>query len=206
VEINAALAADLAILSGALDDPDADLLETLRHLAAAARCAVPSYLGLMVTVTGSDPPIAFRALEHAAEGPDLRTSLVLTSPDVGADGAGPRVSVVLFAGVPGAFVDLAADLSWTTGRRLADVVLDQHQPIHAGARDGATLHDGAGLAAASAIDQAIGVLIGRGYTDERARRELETRAAYAGTDPHRAAELILATLPAVDARPDAGPG
>jgi hypothetical protein len=43
VEITAALAADLPILTQALDEPDADIAATLRHLVVDTRTAVHSY-------------------------------------------------------------------------------------------------------------------------------------------------------------------
>jgi hypothetical protein len=53
---------------------------------------------------------------------------------------------------------------------------------------------GGQLRAASAVNHAIGGLIGRGYTRQQADWVPETRAAHAGTDPHTAAHHILDTL------------
>ena len=95
---------------------------------------------------------------------------------------------MLYAGRSGAFVDLAADLAWLTGRELTDFVLDQQLQLPA--QPDGTL----ALLTASLIDQAIGVLIGRGYTPDQARRELDTDAARAATDRADAAARILAAL------------
>jgi hypothetical protein len=100
----------------------------------------------------------------------------------------PAVALILYAGSPGAFVDLAADLAWLTARSLSDFILDQHLTPAAG-----SLQEGQ-LRAASAINQALGVLIGRGYTPQQAHGELDTQAAHAGTDRHTAACHILAKI------------
>lgn len=189
MEINAALAAELAILTEALDDPDADIADGLVRVAADARAAVASYLGLMVIVAGTDPPITFAAVDGDVEPGDIRASLQLPAPSGERDGGVSGVSLILFAGVAGAFVDLAADLCWLTGRRLADVGLDQHLSVLIDGHAADTLHAG------SVINQALGVLIGRGCTLEQADRELDTRAADAGTDRHRAAARVLTTIP-----------
>lgn len=96
------------------------------------------------------------------------------------------ISVTLYAGDPGAFIDLVADLAWLTGRRLAEFVLDRHlappwPPEF-----------GSGVAVATLIDQAIGVLIGQGYTPARAVREINARAVRLGVDRHESAKAILA--------------
>ena len=197
MKIGAALAADLGILTAALDEPGADVLRTLHQLSVDAQAAVPTYLGLSVTVDGSDPPFTFTTLENGTAA-DVRTSLWLTLPGVGVgDGVGdgwesPSVTLILYAGTPGTFVDLSADLAWLTGRRPSDFALDQHLSVPAGSDAGTYLRT------ASVINQAIGVLIGHGYTPERAHRELDTQADSAGTDRHTTAQFILDTLAAED--------
>lgn len=190
MEISAALAAELAVLTEALDDPDADVADSVLRLAADARAAVASYLGLMVIVAGTDTPITVTAFEDDVEPGDIRASLLLPAPSGERDGGVPGVSLILFAGVAGAFVDLAADLCWLTGRPLVDISLDQHLGVLADGHAGATLH------ATSVINQALGVLMGRGYTRDQADRELDARAADAGTDRRRAAAGVLRTIPA----------
>lgn len=185
--ISAALAADLSILTAALDESGADVLHSLHQLVLRAQAAIPSYLGLSVVVDGSDPPFTFTTLEHDAAA-DVGTSLWLMIPGVGR--ASPSVAFILYAGTPGTFVDLAADLAWLTARPLSDFVLDQHFSIPAGSDTGTTLRT------VSVINQAIGVLIGRGYTPKQAHRELDSQADGAGTDRHIAAQFILDTLTA----------
>lgn len=167
------LAAALVVLDRALG-AEGDLGAALRELAATVRAAVPSSLGMFVatddesgfgfTVWGSDggapPPL----------GGPARTSLALP------DRTGRRgpVVVVLLGGAPGAFVDLAADLAHLTATPLAELALDRHL-------DGSGWPSGsAALLAASAVDQAVGVLIGRGLTCGQARYALAGRAAESG--------------------------
>ena len=191
MKIGAALAADLGILTAALDEPGADVLHSLHQLGVDAQAAVPTYLGLSVTVDGSDPPFTFTTVEDDTAD-DVRTSLRLTLPGVGDGRASPSVALTLYAGTPGTFVDLTADLAWLTGRPPSDFALDQHLSVPAGSDAGTYLR------AASVINQAIGVLIGRGYTPGQAHRELDTQADGAGTDRHTTAQFILDTLTAED--------
>jgi hypothetical protein len=188
MKIGAALAADLGMLTVALDEPDADVLRSLHQLGVDAQAAVPTYLGLSVTVDGS-PPFTFTTLEDSAAD-DVRTTLRLTLPAVGDGRASSSVALILYAGTPGTFVDLTADLAWLTGRPPSDFALDQHLSVPDGS-DSATY-----LRAASIFNQAVGVLIGRGYTPKAAHSKLNMPADGEGTDRHTAAQFILDTLTA----------
>jgi hypothetical protein len=191
MKIGAALAADLRMLTAALDEPDADVLQSLHHLGVDALAAVPSYLGLSVAADGSVPPFTFTTLEGSAA-EDVRTSLRLTLPGVGDGQASPSVALTLYAGTPGAFVDLAADMAWLSGRPPGDFALDQHLSVPAGSGDATR------LGVASIVNQAVGVLIGRGYTPKEAHRKLGIRADGEGTDRYTAAQFVLDTLTAQD--------
>ena len=192
MKISAALAADLGILTATLDEPAPDVLHGLHRLGVDAQAAVPTYLGLSVIVDGSDPPFTFSTLEDGAAD-NVRTSLRLTLPaGVGEGRAGPLVALIFYARTPGTFVDLAADLAWLTGRPPSDFALDQHLSAPAGSDAGTSLR------AASVINQAIGVLIGRGYTPRQARSKLDTQADGAGTYRYTTAQFILDTLTAED--------
>jgi hypothetical protein len=185
MKIGAALAADLGILTEALDAPGTDVRHSLHQLGVDAQAAVPTYLGLSMTVDGSDPPFTFTTLEDGAAD-DVRTSVRLTLPGDGDGRASPSVALTLYAETPGTFVDL------TAGRPSNDFALDQHLSIPAGSDAGTY------LPAASVINQAIGVLIGRGYTLGQAHSKLDTQADGAGTERHTAAQFILDTLTAQD--------
>jgi hypothetical protein len=145
VEITAAVAADLTALTQALDEPGADLAVLLHQLAADAKFAVATFVGLTVRVTVDDHPSNLTAFEADAAVDKVRAS-VLIPMQHGADGAG--IDLVLYASAPGAFTDLAADLAWLSGRALSDFLLDQHLAVPERDRvDGADrprAHSGAG--------------------------------------------------------------
>ncbi len=192
MNISAALAADLGILTAALDEPGADVLHSLHQLEVGAQSAVPTYLGLSVIVDGGDPSFSFTTLEDGTAD-NVRTSLRLTLPARVGDGrAAPLVALILYAETPGTFVDLTADLAWLTGRPPSDFTLDQHLGVPSGS-DAATC-----LRTASVINQAIGVLIGRGDTPRQAHSKLDTQADGARTDRYTAAQFILDALTAAD--------
>ena len=193
MNITTGLASDLRRLTAALDEPGADIAHSLHKMAADTQAAVRSYLGLNVSVSRSDPLFTFTCLNDGVVAGDIATSLRLTLPSTGDSWAPPAVALILYAGSPGAFVDLAADLAWLTARPLGDFVLDQDLTIPAGSAS-----SGAQLSAASVIKQDIGVLIGLGYPTQQADWRLDTQAAHAGTDRHTAAELILAMRTAGD--------
>jgi hypothetical protein len=100
----------------------------------------------------------------------------------------PRRFVILYAATPGAFVDLAADLSWLAGLELDEFALDQHLNLPV---DPETAGVGQ---AASLINQAIGVLVARGRTLGAASDELDARAADAGHGRYETATAILASV------------
>jgi hypothetical protein len=75
-----------------------------------------------------------------------------------------------------------------TARPLSDFVLDQHLPAPA-ERGAAT-----SLFEMSVINQAIGALIGKGYTPEQAEVHLTAEGAAAGISRHAVGLRILAGL------------
>lgn len=195
MDITPALAADLATLSEALDATDGDITEALRQLVVDTKLAVHSYLGLTVTSDDARFPLTLVVMEDSAHPADIVSSLMMPMSDGSADGDGARLAVILYAGKRGAFVDLAADLSWLTGRAHSDFALDQHLSLPA-----ESVLDGR-VQSASLINQAIGVLLGHGYTPERAEFEIEARAAAAGHSRSDAAGIILGNVPSEDVDP-----
>jgi len=189
VKITAALAASLDILTAALDDAGADIANNMHQLALDATAAVPSFLGLSIVISQSDPPTTITALADGAVASDVRTSLHLSLPGPGDSRNSLAIAIILYASAPGTFVDLAADLAWLTAGSSSEFILDRHLTLTTG-----PLSEGQ-LGVASDVNQAIGVLIGRGYTLQQAGWELDTQAANNGTDRGAAARLVLDKIP-----------
>jgi hypothetical protein len=187
VIIPPALAEDLALLTEALDADGVDLASMMSLLASAVSYSVPSYLGLSVWVNPEDEPVEITTLAGEVARAKIRTSLRMPFAD-GPWQPGPAVMIVLYAGLPGAFADLAADLAWLTRRDLGDIGLD----VDLG--DDVRTSRAISLRARSALDQAMGVLVGRGRTPGAARSELDALAERAGTDTHAAALALLDSM------------
>ncbi|MDQ2755700.1 MAG: hypothetical protein M3Y71_03925 [Actinomycetota bacterium] len=208
MHLDPALADHLAWLSRGLDSP-ADLAITLEALVASVIATVPSYLGLTVLLhPPTSPPVAdvspvsMTFLQDpdppAGAGPAIGSSLLLpvraqspSSPSAGSEPTTPEwvTQIVLYAKAPGAFVDLAADLSWLEGRPLSSMVVDQH--LVAAATDGGRMGE---MVGASQTDQALGVLLARGLTPAQAKDELAQRATDWGEDLVSAAARLLRDL------------
>jgi hypothetical protein len=179
------LSTQLGALTNALDDPGIDLQVVIAEVAGDVIAAVPSFLGLTMTLLLDDRPVTVTAIAAdlaAAAGASLQLPLGPLA------GAAPGSSVVFYAGRPGAFVDLAADTRYAYGLG-SDVVLDGHLTPHARA---VQTHPGVyGSDEIRLINQAIGVLIGYGHLPGEAHDELLRRAAHHGGGLPGVAEDLL---------------
>ena len=182
MDISARLAASLTVLTEALDDPEIDLEAELRRFTTDLKRAVDSYVAMTMIIAADSHAVSFAVHEDVTSAP--ATSLLIPLAEVSA--ADTRSTLLLFAARPGAFVDLAADLSFALGIDPAALVLDDH--LDPGLRDPAAL---SGLDAHAAINQAIGVLIGNGHTPESARHELQRLARTDHDDLRAAAEAVI---------------
>lgn len=109
MEIPPALAADLASLTQTLPDPDVDLHQLLSELARGVTLAVPSYLGMSLSVpTGADTDFRATVLAQSARHEDVRASL--RWPLTALSGSRAAGILTFYASRPGAFADLVADL------------------------------------------------------------------------------------------------
>lgn len=184
------LATHLAELSESLDDPRIDLGSGLRRLSSELQLAVSSYLGLSLTVRVGADEVAISE-PGQLDPAQIRSSVRMPRWLLGAHHAKPNISMTFYAASPGAFVDLAADLAWSAGRQLSEIVLDDHLVPPANS-------PGGGLAALSSIQQAIGVLVALGRTPEQAERNLTARARRAGTSRFATAASLLDAHRAAD--------
>jgi hypothetical protein len=182
------LFAGLAGLTKNLDKPEVDLELEMRRLGDDLARAVSSYLGLTLTITSGAGPISLSTWQEHAGAAAIGSSLLIPLPLICP--TPPGSTLLLHAAVPGAFVDLTADLSHAIGQPLDAFDLDCHRtdlltPI---ARPELT-----GLAEFCHLNQAIGVLLERGHSREQAYAELWHRARDVGGDMHAAAKLIIAS-------------
>jgi hypothetical protein len=185
------MSTQLEALTNALEDPRVDLQGVVAALVTDVTAAVSSFLGLTMTLLLDGRPITVTTIDTdlaGAVGASLRLPLEPLA------GAAPGSFVVFYAGRPGAFVDLAADTRYAYGLD-GDVVLDGHQA--AGPRAG--IHPvGIGPDEMTMINQAIGVLIARGYLPAEAHDELLRRAASNGRGLPGAAEDLFTEAETVD--------
>jgi hypothetical protein len=183
VDISAALTADLAALTQALGNDDIDLETQLRAVADDVKLAVSAFTGLTMTIGLDGHTVSFTVREHGAGGRPAATSLLL--PLGALTATDPASTLLLLAATPGAFIDLAADLSYSLGIDPATIVLDRHL---------STDVTESGLDTHIAIDRAVGVLIDRGHTPGAARVELERRAGLEHGGLRAVAEQIIRTV------------
>jgi hypothetical protein len=177
----------LDVLTEALENPGTDLPTVLAVLVDDLRAAIPSELGLTVTITQAGDTITLTTVEPHAP-PATGASLHLPLDEVTA--AGPGSTATFYAARPGAFVDLAADIRHAYGLD-RQVVIDGHlgDPLPAAAARSWTRVTG--LAELSVINQAIGVLIELGHHPDTARTVLQHRADQTGTALGAAAQHLI---------------
>jgi hypothetical protein len=185
VEISVAVAADLARLSDALEDPGVDLELLLRQLSDSCSLAVDSYLGFSITLVIDDRSFAFTVLEDFLDPSEITASAMLPLAALGAFSVGSEI--IFYAANPGAFVDLVADLNFALKLETNVAELDQHlvpsvQPAGVSRLADMTLHN-----------MAIGVLIDRGYLPVQAGAELDRLAQLEGFTQEQAAQWVIDT-------------
>jgi len=154
------------LLTGIEVDPQR-LLEPLGALRRDFRLAVRSYIGLQLTAFAGSHPVQLTSMEAHADVEPITSSMQLSLPGVGRNSPS---AVVAFATAPGAFVDLAANMSPAHQLRGGELLLDRHIPA-SDQRSGFS-----GLREASSVNPAIGVLIDRGRNPRQAEVELQRLA------------------------------
>jgi hypothetical protein len=205
VDLPAAVLVHVQDLTASLGEDDRDLSDTLAALTTALRSTVTSYRGFRLTIVENAWPITLAAFDDGHDVP-VGTSLCLPLGLVSrmVDG---ESRVVFFAGTPGAFTDLAADLSHALG----GIPVDGRSSTANNADHRGTRVDGhrrvieldadlpplsrvsglSGLAELTLLNRAIGILVDQGHDIEQAHHALRRDAAAAGVEPHIYATRIL---------------
>ncbi len=187
MQMPAALQRDLQALTDALDDPDADLAGSFTQLAASVRLTVESYLGLSLLVASWPDDTVLTVFDDFADRSLARTSLFLALSAAATSTDEPTLTgLVLYAATPGAFVDLAVDAAWLEVAHALS--LDHHLPPPTDTTPSTVLAD------RSTVNQALGVLLSRGATLQRARAELRRRPEDGQVSEVGVARRILAEL------------
>jgi len=184
VDISTALSLDLKNLLRVLEFPDRDIERSLRALRFDVALAVPTFVGLSMTLVVEGQPVTLTSMDDealdAAVGSSLSLPLTLTSQFA----AGSEL--VLYATAPGAFVDLAADLQYALRAADNELTLDRH--LARTPRSGIV-----GVEELSLINRALGVLVGGGRTFAEARAQLQLEARQANLPPSLVAAYLIST-------------
>jgi hypothetical protein len=191
VDLPSALASHLRDLVESVGAGDDTVVDSLDGLTGHLRTAVSSYHGLRLTLVLDEWPVTLTAFS-VIDGERPVTSLRLNLSSQGS-GFDPDSQVVLYAGTPGAFVDLAADIDYLYRER-PSVDGDGHRPPVALDIDlpPFTLVSGfAGLTEYATINRAVGLLIGRGQDPAHARDTLHREAATNGLALHQYAARLV---------------
>jgi hypothetical protein len=170
------LFSELAVPDG-VAEPPVELERSLTALTEAVKSAAPSYRGLALTLIIDEQPISVTSAELDSTS-DIVTSLRLSLAWVPSLSADSRIT--FYASVPGTFVDLAADLAFALD---SDIRLDEDIPS-------VLVSDLTGVGRLSAVNKAVGVLVGHGHTLDSAQRELRHTADATPSSIQKAAEAV----------------
>ena len=215
MDLPAVVLAHIHDLATSIGDDDRDMSDALVALTTALLSTASSYCGFQLTVVDNEWPVTLAAFTDGHDVPvaihaggvrfleaSLHLPLGLVSPTI--DG---ESRVVFYAGVPGAFTDLAADLSHALG----GVSVDQRSSAADGADPGEPGVDGhrkvimldadlspisrasglTGLADLTVVNRAIGMLVDQGHDIEQAHQLLRRDAAAEGVEPQTYAARII---------------
>ena len=192
MELSTRLSDQLSLLAlGSVSD-GTGLTADVTALVAALDEAVSGYAGLRLTLVHDGHPVQVTAVPPPETGPPVVTSLRVPLPPVsGALEEGGEL--VVWSSVPGALVDLAADVGYVlhgrtdgpAGRAQAVVALDDDLP-----RPGAT-SGVRGLDELATLHRATGLLIGQGHDPGSAHDVLRRLAAEEGLSSYELADRLL---------------
>jgi len=183
VDLHPDLIRQLNQLSEALDD-GTDLHAVLAVLADDLLAVMPGFLGLELTLAEANTPLTLTTLT-AGTSTAVRASLLLPLARMGWT-TEANSTLIYYADTPHAFAALAADVRATFDLD-GQVVVDQHLEPATSPPSFTDLDD------LSTLNQAIGILIGRGdLTLEEAHRELHRLATENHLPPLDIAHRLIA--------------
>lgn len=172
----------------------------LTHLLGLAVDAVPTCLGLSLTVYRGAVPISMTLLVPGSSRSPVRASLRIELPRPRRQAepepaVGGGAALVVYAGASGALERLGQDVGALLEMDPRRVAVDEHLalPSTSGGDDPAR-----GFRDASDVDRALGVLLDRGYLTSDGTAELRRRADMGGTDVPTAARQLLADVAPTD--------
>ena len=127
--------------------------------------------------------VTLTSVDNGGEFPPIASSLSLPVDLTAA--VSPGSELILYATAPGAFVDMAADLSYALGADGSGVRLDEHL-VPVSARSGLT-----GVEELSIVNRAEGLLLGRGHSLSEAHQHLERKAEQSGLEVYQVAAYLI---------------
>lgn len=180
---------------GATGTSGRDLAVALNDLLVLAIQAVPTCLGITLTVSRHGFPVTITARGAPQHDQPVRSSLAVRLPSPSSphdhDATGGR-ALTLYAAAPNAFPSLAADLLALLDLDPRRAMVDGHLELPPDDFTGDALR--LQLDALSHTDLALGALLDKGFLPEDGRHELERLATHNHTTIDQAAMLILAAL------------
>ena len=193
LDVPRGLLASLRDLTIGIDGDELAVGELLAALIRELETSVSSYRGLHLTISQNGFPVVLTAFpdgHDGALGTSLRIPLALLNPGFTAESR-----IVFYAGIPGAFVDLAADLAFALRSASTSEPVEDSAPsairLDADPPPGTRGFTLSGLTELSTIERAIGVMLGEGHHPDHAHATLSSDAARAGLEPHVWAASVL---------------
>jgi hypothetical protein len=162
--------------------PELDLELSLHALGRDVALVVPSCVGFSMTVVLELQPVTLTSMSVDADTAPIASTLTVPLTLTSDLEAGS--TLVLYAHLLGAFVDLAADLTQALGARDGEVVVDD-QP--ASTRSSGII----GVEQLTLINRAVGLLVGRGSSVADAHAQLQRTAVRSGLQSFQVAAYLV---------------
>ena len=199
MDLSAVLAADLVEFCREVGLAPGSVAGPLKTLTGDLRRATDAYLGLQVVLLDRPYPLTLTAVPVGMAAEEIQTSLRLpwSVLELGLAGGttaeDPASTLTLYAGRPGAFVDLAADLAYAW--RTPESATPRPDPaairLDLDLRPTSLVSGLVGHTERSTINRAVGFLIGQGYDVDEAYRVLVSRADAEGSSVLEYAVALL---------------